>query len=268
MRRKWIFIAMAVVLLAAATTGGVAWAWGGGGHGFGWGKGNGDDRLTELAGKVAGILGTDEQETADAIAQAQQELRDEAGDAALADVAGRVATTLGTDADETADALESVSQAMYSEALEGKLQDAIDDGRMTEEQAQEYRDNAASVGWHSFGYGYKRGDVDEFADRVGEELGVDGGDVKDAIEQALADIRSEALESQLQAAVDSGRITQEQADEIRERVDSGDWRGFGKRGHHGRHGFKGGWKGGRGRWHGSGSHATPTPTPASNGDST
>lgn len=268
MRRKWIFIALAVVLLATAVTGGVAWAWGGPGNGLGWGRGHDDDRLSDLAEKVAGILGTDEQETADAITQAQQELRDEASDAALADVAGRVATTLGTDADETADALELVSQEMFDEALESKLQDAIDDGRMTEEQAQEYRDNADSAGWHKFGYGYKGGDTDEFANRVGEELDVDGGDVKDAIEQALSDIRSEALESQLQAAVDSGRITQDRADEILEQVDSGDWSGFGKRGHHGRHGFRSGRGHGRGWWNGSGDSATPTATPTADGDST
>ena len=267
MRRKWIFFTLAVMLLAAMATGGVAWAWGGPGHGLGWSRGHGDDGLSKLAGKVAEILGTDEQETADAIAQARSELRQEASDAALADVAGRVATSLGADEQETADALEKVSQEMYTEALENKLQKAIDDGRMTEEQAQQYRDNAASAGWHAFGYGYKGGDRDEFANRVGEELDVDGGDVKDAIVQALADIRSEALESRLQAAIDSGRITQEQADDIRERVDSGDWRGFGKRGHHGRNGFHGFRKGRGWKW-GNASQPAATPTPMANGDST
>ena len=265
-------IALAVALLATAVTGGVAWAWGGPGHGLGWSRGNHENRLSDLAGKVADILGTDEQETADAIAQAQQELRDEASDAALADVAGRVATTLGTDSDETADALELVSQEMFDEALESKLQDAIDDGRMTEEQAQEYRDNADPAGWYRFGYGYKGSDAEDFANRVGEELDEDGGDVKDAIEQALSDIRSEALESQLQAAVYSGRITQEQADEIREQVDSGEGNVFGKRGHNSRHNFRSGWgRGhghGRGWWHGSEGTETPTATPTPGGDST
>lgn len=267
MRKRWIFIALAVGLLAAAVTGGVALAWGGGGLGLGWGRGHDNDRLSALADRVAGILGTDADETADAIAQAQQELRDEANDAAIADVAGRVATTLGTDADATAAAIGKVSREMYDEALESKLQDAIDDGRMTEEQAQEYRDGVASMGHHGFGYGFKGDNADEFANRVGQELDADGGDVKDAIEQALGDIRTGAIEDQLQAAVDSGRITQEQADEIRERVESGDTRGFGKRGHHGRDGLRSGWGRGHGRWHGSGSDATPTPVPASDADS-
>ena len=107
MRKKWILIALAVGLLATVITGGVALAWGGPGHG--WGRGH-DDRLPDLAGKVAGILGTGEQETADAIAQARQELRDEANEAALSDIAGRMATTLETDEQATAAALQQVME--------------------------------------------------------------------------------------------------------------------------------------------------------------
>ena len=263
MRRKWILIALAVGLMAAAATGGVAWAWGGPGHG--WGRGGHDDGLSALAGKVAGILGTDEQETADAIAQARRELRDEAKDAALTDVATRVATTLGTDAQATADAIEQVSEEMFNEALEARLQAAIDSGRMTEEQAQEYRDKAASNGWHS--YGFKGDDGEEFASRVGDILEQEGDDVADAINRAVSDIRSEALETKLQAAIDSGRITEDEAAEIREKIESGDRQGFGKRGHHGRHGGKGHWGRGRSWGRHSGSDPTATPAPASDGDS-
>ncbi len=264
---------LAVGLLVMAVTGGVALAWGGPGHGWGWGHGDGDERLNALAEKVAETLGTDAEETADAISQAQQNLRDEARQESLNDLAGRVAETLGTDAEETANAIESVSREMFTEALEEKLQDAIDDGRITEEQAQEYRDRADSYsGWYGFGHGFKGfrgGDSEEFANRVGEELDVDGGDVKDAIEQALSDIGREALEGRLQDAVDDGRITQERADEILDDYDSGDTRWFNKRGHHGRHGFKGHWGRSRGH-HGNGhsdSDATATPEPASDGDS-
>ena len=252
MRKRWILIGLAVGLLLMAVTGGVALAWGGPGHGWGlgWGRGDHGERNTAVAAKVAEILGTDADETADAITQAQQEVKEEAADAALDDLAGRVAETLGTESEATADALASVSREMFAEALEEKLQDAIDDGRITEEQAQEYRDQAGSYsGWYGFGHGFKghrSGDIDEFADRVGEELDVDGGDVKDAIEQALSDIGREALEGRLQDAVDDGRITQDRADEILDDYDSGDTRWFNKRGHHGRHGFKGNWGHGRG----------------------
>ena len=182
MRKKWILIGLATGLLAIALTGGVALAWGGpGGHGWGlgWGRGDHGERNAAVAAKVAEILGTDEQETANAIAQAQQETREEAAEAALDELAGGVAETLGTDAEATADAIASVSREMFTEALEEKLQDAINDGSITEEQAQEYRDRADSYqGWYGFGHGskgfrsFKGGISDEFADRVGEELGV------------------------------------------------------------------------------------------------
>lgn len=275
MRKKWILIGLAVGLLVMAVTGGVALAWGGPGHGWGWGRGDSDERLNALAAKVAETLGTDAAETADAISQAQQDLRDETAKAALDDLAGRMAETLGTDAEATADAMASVSRQMFTEVLEEKLQDAIDDGRITEDQAQEYRDRADSYqGWYGFGRGakgfrsFKGGISDEFADRVGEELGVDGGDVKDASEQALSDIGREALEVRLQNAVGDGRITQERADEILDDYDSGDGRWFNKRGHHERHGGKG--HRGRGSHHRNGqsdSDATATPDPENSGDS-
>ena len=249
MRKRWILIALSVGLLAAAISGGVALAWGGNGHGWGWGRGDHDERKSAVAAKVAEILGTDAQETADAIEQANQEVREEAQQAALDDVAGRVAQTLGTDATATADAIEQVAQEMSSEALEAKLQAALDDGRITEEQAQEYRDKAASSGWRGFGYGFKGDNAEDFANRVGAILEVDGSDAADAIEGAMTDIRSEAVESRLQAAIDSGKITEEEAAEIREKIASGEWTGFGKRG---RHGGKGHWGRGhhRGRGHG------------------
>ena len=263
MRKRWILIAVAVGLLAAAITGGVALAWGGSGHGWGWGRGDHDERKSAVAAKVAEILGTDTQETADAIEQANQEVREEAQQAALDDFAGRVAETLGTDATATANAIEQVAGEMRSEALEAKLQAALDDGSITEEQAQEYRDKANSAGWRGFGYGFKGGDAEEFANRVGAILEVEGSDVADAIEGAMTDIRSEAAESRLQAAIDSGRITEEEAAEIREKIASGDWKGFGKRGGHG---GKGHW--GRGHHRGRGHRDTTTPEPVTEGDST
>ena len=206
MRKRWIFIGLIVGLLAVAISGGVALAWGGSAHGWGWGRGDHEERQSAVAAKVAEILGTEADETADAIAQAQEEVREEAADAALEDVAGRVAETLGTDADATAEALRNVSEEMFDEALESKLQDAIDDGRITEERAQEIRDSADSYGgWLGFGYGHKGGDSDEFASRVAEELDVDSDDVADAIEQALTDIRTESLEEKLQDHRGRGR---------------------------------------------------------------
>ena len=267
MRKRWILIALAVGLLSAVITGGVALAWGGPGHGWSWGWGDRDERKSAVAEKVAEILGTDATETADAIEQANQEVREETQQAALDDFAGKVAETLGTEADETADAIAKVSEEMFNEALEAKLQDAIDDGRITEEQAQEYRDKAESRSWYGFGYGFKGNDSEGFANRVGEELDEDGDDVAEAIKQALEDIRSEALEERLQEAIDSGKITEEQAEEIRERMESSSGHGFGKRGHRNKFGGKGLWGHGHHRGRGHGDSPTATPEPADDGDS-
>ena len=236
MRKKWILIGLAAVLLMALVGGGAVMAWGGKGQGWSWGRGGGEHREA-VASKVADILGTDADETADAIDQAQREVREEAANAALEDLAGRVAAILGTDASDTATAIKSVSQDLFSQALEERLQSAIDDGRITEEQAQEYRDKADSYGgWHGLGYGRgkKGGSIDGLAEGVAEELDVESDDVKDAIEQALSDIRRDGVEAKLQQAIDSGKITEDEAEEIRSKIESGDWRGFGKgeKGHH------------------------------------
>ncbi len=247
MKKKWILIGLSAGLLAAVITGGVALAWGGPGHGrgydgHGWVDGRHEGRLSALSGKVASILDANEQETADALTQAWQELRDEAQENALNDIAGRVAETLGDDADDTAGAIKQVADEMRSEALETKLQAAIENGDITEEQTQNIRDNMQSAGWRSMGFGFKKdSDLQEFANRVGAILGAEGDDVADAIRQAINGIRSEALEVKLQEAIDSGKITAEEAAEIRDKTESGHWHGFGKRGRHGRHGGKGHW---------------------------
>ena len=244
--------------------------WRGGGPGHGWGRGDSDSKLSALAGKVAGILGTEEQETADAITQARQELRDEAQEAALQDFAGRVAETLGTDSDETAYAIKQVAEEMRSEALETKLQETIDSGDITEDEAQEIRDRVAAGGWHAKGFGFKSDDdAEDFANRVGTILEVEGSDVADAVEQAIDDIRSEAIEARLQEAIDSGKITEDEADEIREKIESGDWDGFDK-GRRGHHGSKGHGRRGRGHHGGgeSGEESDSISTTDSDGDNT
>ncbi len=243
MRKKWILIALSVGLLAVGITGGAALAWGGGGWGGfgGWfdDRGRGEHR-TAVANRVAEILGTDAQETADAIVRAEKEVIQETAAAELQEFAGRIAVTLGTDAEATADAITQVSGEMGREALDRKLQWAVDQGRITEEEAQEIRDEAEAGGWigmgfglHPGGKGHRGGDgYQEFADRVGAILGVDGDSVSAAVEQAFRD----ELVSELQAAVESGKITQEKADAILAKIESGDWDGFGKGHRDGRRG--------------------------------
>lgn len=226
MKRKWVLIALSVGLLGAAITGGAALAHGfrDGGHSSGRLIGqDASEQQAALAARVAAILGADEQATADAMAQVQEEMQTE-------------------------------QLAEFRAALETMVQDAVDGGKITQEDADEFLAAIEAGGWRGFG---KRGHhgrgfnhygdgldgaakAQEYADRVGEVLGVDGADVADAFGQAKDAIFSERLDAKLQEAVDSGKITQEEADEIRARIESDDWRGFGKHG--------GGRRGGFGAW--------------------
>ena len=85
-----------------------------------------------------------------------------------------------------------------------------------------------------------------FAGRVAEILGLGDDTVADAMKQAKEDMRDEAVKAKLDALVEDGKMTQEDADaylewlESRPDVDFGG--GFG-RGSHGKRGFgkKHGW---------------------------
>lgn len=61
---------------------------------------------------------------------------------------------------------------------------------------------------------------DTFAARVAEILGLDTAVVEDAFAQAKRDMQDEAIDRKLAKLVELGRITQEQADEIKEWLES------------------------------------------------
>ena len=81
--------------------------------------------------------------------------------------------------------------------------------------------------------------TNKLAIRVAEILDLDVAEVDDAIKQARKELMSEAIEKKLNPLVDNGRLTQEQADEylnwIQSRPDGKRAIGkhfFGKLGHH------------------------------------
>ena len=92
-----------------------------------------------------------------------------------------------------------------------------------------------------------------FVSRVAEILGLEEHTVQDAFTQARQEMMDESIENKLAAMVESGKLTQEQADEIQEWYDAKpdsieSWGGRGKglgskrwhgRGGHGRHSWKG-----------------------------
>ncbi len=92
-----------------------------------------------------------------------------------------------------------------------------------------------------------------FAGRVAEILGLDEDTVADAMEQAKEDMRDEAIKAKLDALVEAGEITQDEADEYLEWLEDRPDVDFGRG--HGR-GFRG--KGGFGRKHGWGKSKSST----------
>ncbi len=65
----------------------------------------------------------------------------------------------------------------------------------------------------------------DFANRLAEELGLEADDVAQALEKVGEQVREERqaeMSKRLDEAVKDGRLTQEQADSIRERVEAGE----------------------------------------------
>ena len=86
------------------------------------------------------------------------------------------------------------------------------------------------------------------ADALAAELGLDADEVAAALGKVQTDLRAEMqtehlerLEERLAEAVEAGELTQEEADEVLERAESGELRGPGRRGGHGGRGGRGGW---------------------------
>ena len=79
------------------------------------------------------------------------------------------------------------------------------------------------------------GPVNDFVARVAEILGIEEVKVKDAFDQA----KKEMFESRLREAVESGKLTQEEADEKLEWLNSNPKSGFYK-GKMGKHDWRGG----------------------------
>jgi hypothetical protein len=94
----------------------------------------------------------------------------------------------------------------------------------------------------------------KFTSRVANILGVDEAQVQDALDQASREIQDESLQLKLDRMVESGRLTQEQADAYLEWYVSrpdGLFSGFKLRGFGGHDFFRGGMFGrhGMGFWH-------------------
>ena len=165
------------------------------------------------------------------------------------DVSSRVAAILDEDEESVKNAFDEAARQKADEAVQAWLDKLVEAERITQDEADEYMD------WYEdrpdrvlgFGKGRLSGNMSGLRALVAETLGVEEDTVSDAISQAVSDARSEAFQEKLDQAVADGKLTQEQANELAERMENGEF--MGKRGHWGRGAKWGGW--GMGRDHGS-----------------
>jgi polyhydroxyalkanoate synthesis regulator phasin len=156
------------------------------------------------------------------------------------------------DSEQVRDALDQAQDELRDEALETRLQNLVDEGRMTQEEADQYLEwwqSRPDIGLPLPGLGGPgpggrmagrpiaaaddrvSGTQDQTApsDRYQallnracaiyqESTGVaiDSEQLKDALDQAQSELQEEALETRLQNLVDEGKITQEEADQYLE----------------------------------------------------
>jgi polyhydroxyalkanoate synthesis regulator phasin len=156
------------------------------------------------------------------------------------------------DSEQLGDALDQAQGELRDEALETRLQNLVDEGKMTQEEADQYLEwwqsrpdiarplpglGGPGPGGHIAGGPIAAGDdsasgtEDQTApsdryqallDRVcaiyEEKTGaaIDSEQLKDALDQAQGELREEALETRIQKLVDEGKITQEEANQYLE----------------------------------------------------
>ncbi len=254
MRSKWIPMGLIVGLVATAITGGAVLA-SGGDPGGGNGKAPTEvvvEGPDEMEAKIAEILGTDPQATADAFDQVDSEIELKYVDAVL-----KKAVESGHITRERADVIRSQVQSgdysgfdeFWKESYEKecgseiwyvepegydvfpdrvgailnvdgqKVADAMD--RASEEWYAEY-ERADSYEDET----YPDGESDPWTTKVAEFLGTDPKATADAIAQVEAEMEAGYVDAILKAAVESGRITTEEADAIRTQVQSSDYSAF------------------------------------------
>lgn len=140
---------------------------------------------------------------------------------------GKVATILGLDVSQVTAAFQQAGQEMRSEAIQNFLDKAVADGKITQDEANQIetwwqgRPEALAklgVGMRArlcLRWGVAGGDLAEtFTSKVATALGLDESQVTDAFKQARQEMQSEAVQNFLDKAVENGKITQDEANQI------------------------------------------------------
>lgn len=149
-------------------------------------------------------------------------------------VIARVAELLGIQREALENAIKQAQQEQWQKALEARLNQMVEKGVITQEQAQ------ALLNWLKarpdipglrgmYGFGPLRlwamrpgvdGKQDETLARVAEILGIDAQKLVDAFKQARQEQQQKALDEWLKKLVDKGVLTEDQAKAYRDWVES------------------------------------------------
>jgi hypothetical protein len=136
-----------------------------------------------------------------------------------------LANELGIDKDRVENAIENVERQRreafedeHAKALAGKLDVSVEDAERALEEAhkgfrKELRDGLKTPPTPGEKHVFRADIAKEIADALDKDV--------DEVREALRDIAREKLESKLDEAVKQGRLSEEQADRIRERIESG-----------------------------------------------
>ena len=161
-------------------------------------------------------------------------------------------TGVTIDSEQLKDALKQAQSELRDEALQNLLENLVDEGKITQEEADQYLEWWQSrpdvelplpgLGGRGPGEGIagevvaaaddsssSTEDQSQIADRhqalldracaIYEEktgVAIDSEQLRDALDRARGELRDEALETRLQDLVDEGKITQEEADQYME----------------------------------------------------
>lgn len=132
-----------------------------------------------------------------------------------------VASTISRSATEVCDAFAQAQNDAHERTLQGQLDGLVEKGRITQAQAVELRTWLdARPEWLPWGRFGKQGHgfASSVVARAAELLGVDEEALAGAVKQAHFKALAEEVRARLDQLVEEGRITQEQADGLAERL--------------------------------------------------
>ncbi len=181
-------------------------------------------KITVLAFLVAALLGSvlvSTNRIGPVVAQTEQPQTEQTEPAGEASFVTRLAAKLGIEQSNLEAALTQVRRQKAEEALNARLERAVAEGRMTQEQADQYKAwrlarPTATTGGHFRGtarFNGLRGLSDDYISRIAAILEIEAETLKAAVTRVLREIQDESLDRRLQQAVEQGKLTQEQADE-------------------------------------------------------